>query len=229
MCRFDEAMAKHGAGKPGFMTIATSAIVKGLKLDPVPLQTHNQVIKNLTQEEMIGLVRRFREGEISYESLRSSLEGSVYRGLVRSYVMGTRSVKPDAELSDYDFDKIQDLFSKQRNYLRNFMADMVLDTGKMPYERRAAMYASSLDNAFYSGSFSRMSNEVLIYWNLNPAEHCEDCIDMSKDSPYTPDELSAKTPRSGSTRCLGNCKCSLEVTTRAKRLARTMLGSSAKL
>jgi hypothetical protein len=53
----------------------------------------------------------------------------------------------------------------------------------------------------------KLLSEV-IYWNLNPAEHCADCLDLAGRSPYQPQDLS-QVPGDGNTTCRGNCKCTL--------------------
>lgn len=49
----------------------------------------------------------------------------------------------------------------------------------------------------------------LVYWILQPAEHCPDCLTLADGSPYKPGDLPT-VPGAGSTRCRGNCKCVLE-------------------
>jgi len=43
-------------------------------------------------------------------------------------------------------------------------------------------------------------------WRLGDAEHCDDCIAMAADSPYTADNLWTY-PGAGETECLTHCKC----------------------
>lgn len=48
-----------------------------------------------------------------------------------------------------------------------------------------------------------------IIWQLHPAEHCADCVDLENNNPYTADTLPTY-PGAGATRCHGNCNCTLE-------------------
>ena len=48
----------------------------------------------------------------------------------------------------------------------------------------------------------------IVYWNLNPAEHCGDCLTLAGGSPYKPQDL-AQVPGDGNTQCRGNCHCTL--------------------
>lgn len=54
-----------------------------------------------------------------------------------------------------------------------------------------------------------LDTEGEIYWRLHPAEHCQDCIDLANNSPYTADTLPTY-PGAGETQCRGNCNCTLE-------------------
>jgi hypothetical protein len=50
--------------------------------------------------------------------------------------------------------------------------------------------------------------EDYIWWRRNASESCGDCVDLESNNPYTASSLPTY-PGAGSTRCRGNCKCTL--------------------
>ena len=85
------------------------------------------------------------------------------------------------------------------------------------------MYGDWLDSLFVEGAISQIPLSMLIYWTLHPAEHCVNCLELAAGSPYTKETLPT-FPKRGDTQCLTNCKCTLELSTRLRALARQVLG-----
>ncbi|MGA0383391.1 MAG: hypothetical protein ACO3L1_00145 [Flavobacteriaceae bacterium] len=74
---------------------------------------------------------------------------------------------------------------------------------------RIRMYSDALTSAYSAGQVIGSDPETLIHWNLDPnARHCLDCIEISKESPFTKDTLPTQ-PKSGWCQCKSNCKCTL--------------------
>lgn len=98
---------------------------------------------------------------------------------------------------------------REMDYMSKFADDIITGSGKMPYVRRMGMYSDSLDAMFGFGRLVYMPEEAKILWNLGETDkHCLDCIVFNAKNPYTKKSLPGY-PKSGASRCLSNCKCSL--------------------
>lgn len=229
-CRIESEMTEAGGGRSSLITSATNAIRRGLRLDPVPLKKHDEKYKADFERAYIRAVRKLQDEKQSYNISDFSNEATRLFQLymARSYVAGLQTISPTATFSDTDYDTLQELVRKQEMFARNFGNDVQFKAGKMNYVQRARMYSASLDHAFQAAVLSRLKPNVLIYWRLNPAEHCKDCIELADKSPYRPDELRQVQPRSGHTRCMSNCRCHLEITTRLKVAVSRVMGRVAQ-
>jgi len=103
---------------------------------------------------------------------------------------------------------------EEAGFFEKFMKDLRYKRtgkkGKMDWEDRVEMYAQTLDGVYDAGKVSALGELILIDWVLHPAEHCEGCVYLSEQSPFTKSNIPA-TPRDGSTQCRSNCKCTLRV------------------
>ena len=74
---------------------------------------------------------------------------------------------------------------------------------------RVKMYPKVLSALFDAGRVSGGHPETLYYWVVDAmAEHCQDCVYLQSQSPFTPRTLPT-TPGASLCQCRGNCKCSL--------------------
>jgi len=212
----NESLLGKGAGRTGLLTAAFSAIRKGFKLDPVPLKKHDEVFKKEFREKFGSAVNDLSRTR-NFDKFNAEVHGLFQLYITRSYVMGADSVRGrPVGLNDRDFDRIQSRVAKQLQFARKFGSDVLNGNTRIPIDRRVEMYLASLDEAFQVGATGQLKPNVLIYWRLNPAEHCLDCIRLSEGGPYTRDEIAIISPRSGHTACRANCRCTLEITTRFK-------------
>ena len=61
----------------------------------------------------------------------------------------------------------------------------------------------------FLGSNIRGKN-ILIYWTTTSEKPCPDCLRFKKESPFTPETLTA-VPGDGTTQCKDKCGCNLVV------------------
>jgi hypothetical protein len=111
-------------------------------------------------------------------------------------------------LTTEDRNWIASALREEFRFLDKFVDDIVAKAGTMPYPRRAAMYADSLDNMFHSGRMHGLpESSTLFYWITSKRDTvCLSCKFLEGASPFTKDKLPTM-PRSGITRCLSNCHC----------------------
>jgi len=124
--------------------------------------------------------------------------------LGKSFGLGVSSPLDDAERRFIVYQT-----TKEMNFMKNFANDIQNFSGKMPYTKRMKMYSDSLNSMFGFGRLVYLPEDVKIYWKLGVTDkHCLDCLMFTARNPYTKKTLPA-FPKSGNSRCLSNCLCSL--------------------
>jgi hypothetical protein len=77
--------------------------------------------------------------------------------------------------------------------------------------RRYGMYIAAIGSVFYSGRVMVTPPNHVIFWLAKlDGKTCPQCRYMARNSPYTKYNLPI-TPASGFTRCLGNCRCRIQL------------------
>lgn len=86
----------------------------------------------------------------------------------------------------------------------------VLDIDLEGFRYSVTRYAEPIINAgMQSYGQGLDNNEVLLVWQLNGEDNCDDCPDIADASPYTADALPT-WPKNGDTQCRDNCNCTIE-------------------
>ena len=75
---------------------------------------------------------------------------------------------------------------------------------------RAALYAGAAAATFWLVIRGQETEAREVRWNLTPAEHCADCLDLAGRGWMPIGELGGQVPGDGQTICLTNCRCFLE-------------------
>jgi hypothetical protein len=107
-----------------------------------------------------------------------------------------------------EFGRVGQTLREQYGFLSQFADDIA--AGKVSEAMalsRINMYGNAATQSYWS-EYAKASTG-LIDWRLGVAEHCGDCVSIANGSPYTEASLPAY-PCDGSTKCLSNCKCTLE-------------------
>lgn len=113
-------------------------------------------------------------------------------------------------LSPKDKKWVQNFVNTELKYLKKFLADVANERSRMNITTRRDMYVNTLEATFDSGAVFSLPANTVIDWKLGPTDkNCPQCKYLADNSPYTPDTLPV-VPRSGSTVCKSNCKCSIK-------------------
>ncbi len=75
---------------------------------------------------------------------------------------------------------------------------------------RAALYAGAGTGTFWSVIREQEDEAPEVRWNLTPAEHCTDCLDLDARGWMPVEELGGQVPGDGQTICITNCRCYLD-------------------
>ncbi len=82
--------------------------------------------------------------------------------------------------------------------------------GAKALKARAALYALKLTGTANAALALSLPAEGRLWWRLNSAEPCPDCPRIAAGSPYTRETIPF-WPGQAETRCLSNCRCSVEI------------------
>lgn len=167
-----------------------------------------QRFKTELSGQLQAVLSRAQEMHLSRERLSVWLRGLLHDAYKQAFTMGLKAAGWEGKPEDADHLWLGEFTHEEDTYLNGFLDDFYSGKGKMPYVQRLAMYAKSVDAVFWAGKLSGNADDVVIRWNLSPAEHCEDCLRLAGQSPYTKKTLPFQ-PRSGHTECLSNCQCYL--------------------
>jgi hypothetical protein len=164
-------------------------------------------------EDVRGIADKVIDGKIDSENFQIQMRKSIEKRYRELYQEG----KGTKRLSKWEEEFIQRQVNSQNQYLDNFR--LYIDqqrtigkelTGKVRW--RAELYAERGTSMFEAGHIASLPNDVLLDWEMQPAEHCNTCPIYQAGSPYTKETLPG-FPGEGFhlTQCGTNCKCILQV------------------
>lgn len=111
-------------------------------------------------------------------------------------------------LSPEDRKWLDGFLRKEYEFWRKFVEDVNRGKKKVNILRRVEMYVRTLHSVYESSKVAHRPANVLFHWQIHPGESCPHCIYLANNSPYTKASLPT-VPRSGETKCLSNCNCTL--------------------
>lgn len=165
------------------------------------------------KSEVWGHADRVIDGKMSAEDFISAMRSSIEDHYKRAYKAG----KGVQILDEIDEELILRQAQGQMQYLNNFsqyiQQKQILGKELTSQVRaRAGLYAERGSAMFEAGAISAMPTDVLLDWEMNPAEHCTTCPIYAANSPYTKETLPGY-PGEGFhlTRCGVNCECQVMV------------------
>lgn len=156
---------------------------------------------------------RLRAGRITAGDFELGMRKNIESHYRKLYQEG----KGTARLEKWEEEFIRRQAHTQDQYLSNFrqyinqrqaMGEEL--TGRV--NQRAHLYAERGTALFEAGHLASLPDDVLVNWEMQPAEHCPTCPTYEVGSPYTKETLPG-LPGEGFnvTRCGTNCQCILQV------------------
>lgn len=112
-----------------------------------------------------------------------------------------------ANMTAVEWGRVGGTLADEYRYLANFANDIAI--GKVSQAQalaRIKQYGRATQQSYWREYAN--ATEGNIHWNLSPAEHCGDCLELANNSPYTAQTLTTY-PGAGATQCRGNCQCTL--------------------
>ena len=166
------------------------------------------------QLHLMRLVNEYLKEKIHGDALREKAT-KLMRGAWRDvFLAGLRAGGTPGEGLNVRIGPADDAWLKgaaahELRYLNRFLEDVTNEGGRMPYDQRVRMYASTLSSFYESARVIALPGNYACHW-INKDGECESCRYLAEHSPYTKYNLPT-TPRSGACRCLSNCRCRIVV------------------
>ena len=127
--------------------------------------------------------------------------------------VASKASKQGPSVDVHDRAWILSAIKEEEKYWKGFVKDLTagaIHGKRMTPEQRVQMYVDSLDAVFDAGRVVGHPSHTIFYWIMNPEkEHCDVCLFLQKNSPYTRVTLPG-TPRDGHP-CHGLSRCGCEL------------------
>jgi hypothetical protein len=174
----------------------------------------------VSNDAVVGEMRRHQTA--TYGTL-DSLTKQLYAGQINvgQWQVAVASELKDAHLAQAmfgaggrrnmgfaEFGRVGQTLREQYGFLDRFAQEIA--AGKISEAQalaRIEMYGDASQQSYWAEYAERSSG--LLYYRLNPAEHCSDCIAREAGNPYTKETLRGY-PGDGSTKCKTRDKCTIE-------------------
>lgn len=163
------------------------------------------------------IVSRLESGEISRPQAIAQFDRALRDHETHAFVAGRRA-RGDARhsITDSEANMLAGRHRRNLRYFTKFVNDVHRGRGRMPYARRAHLYAQSLWSLYTRGETTSWDapeeENARFYWIMDPdAEHCPTCLERAKMSRerdgFSWEELVEIGFPGENTECIVNCRC----------------------
>lgn len=162
-----------------------------------------EIISNYMSDVTVDPEGALRTAKEAFEALCLS----TYRDSYRAGVMRAGNPKGiEYVLTEAEEDAIKKIVESETDFFVRRITNMTEAQKKLVSER----FAMSSKALFFNGLVAGSAPSQQFKWELGSVatRHCEDCVELAANSPYTKETLPT-VPRAGDTRCLFRCHCSL--------------------
>lgn len=162
-------------------------------------------IRSKLVDELNGVAKRVQAGALNAKAARTQAAAVMTQPVLHAMRLGfLLAGVPGWQPTNEQLDDVASLIGDEADFFGAFMAELASEA----VSHRIGLYGGVVDSGMWRGWTTTMPEGSKIDWVLGMAEHCQDCIDLAANGPYTEETLPT-LPRNGDTRCLGNCKCTL--------------------
>lgn len=175
-------------------------------------------LKLKVKEELTTVLQQFKSDEINKNQAAVRMKDILKSGHEEAFLRGMKAAGFDSDkLPDKEAKWLQSTRADEHMYLNKFLDDVENDRGTVDHYTRSSFYGDALNGTYNAGRNAAMPPGMLVYWRLESKkssvtgkkiQHCETCLYLSKESPFTPATLPI-VPRAGHTKCVNNCRCKL--------------------
>ncbi|RYZ93548.1 MAG: hypothetical protein EOP06_00470 [Proteobacteria bacterium] len=170
-----------------------------------------------TRAEMHDLADRLASGALSVDDWGDEVYGLLAESHAEAYALGRqRAGRAGLRSADDDF-LGRGIADNEVDYLGNFLDDLEGDRyldaeGNLKADvlkSRLDLYCHRLRGTANEAFVEESPSISVFRWRLGIVEHCEDCLTMEAQNPYTQTTM-YRHPADGSCDCKTNCHCYLQ-------------------
>lgn len=171
-----------------------------------------------------SVVGQFQSGSIDRATAMGRFRENLQDAESAAFVAGRRARgHASLEITDAEAAMLAGRHSRNMRYFSGFLDDVESGSGRMPYAKRADLYAKSLWSLYTRGETTDWeepeNRAARYYWVMDPdSEHCKDCIDRARRSRdndgFSWDELVEIGWPGENTVCMVNCRCHVQAASR---------------
>jgi hypothetical protein len=172
-----------------------------------------RALQRLTGKALLSLLNAYATKQMDGRTFTLEVQRTMRRAWREAFLCGIRAGGQPAgkggvmaHLEPADETWLLGAMKHEMGFLNGFIGDVLTDSGRMPYPRRARMYVDALRAFYDSGRVIALPATSLIYWT-GPNDHrtCASCAYMFAYQVFTKKTLPT-VPRSGLTICLTHCR-----------------------
>lgn len=224
----EEAKAIGTSGKGGKGAGAKQSAIKARQAAPRFRSSQRQHAKTASkrldsevkklQDHLQKQLRLYQDDKLSFTRLEARTSLAFKTTVETIFKLGVRAVGlvtptgASYDLTAAEKKWIDSYLKEELGYFKKFLQQIRSNKSRRDVEKRTGLYANAMRSVFEAGRVLSVGPNVLIYWVLESANPCPDCVLLNKHNPYTVDTLPT-TPKAGQTRCRANCYCSLRIDT----------------
>lgn len=174
----------------------------------------DKIVDNL-ETALIAMIVKFKAGSITFTTVKTRSSIALKSATEQAFQLGVKAaglVTPKGGLITPTKGERIWLASYLREELKywNRFLDGIRTATDRQIATRVQNYCSTVRSAYESGRVLSVGDQVVIFWELESANPCPDCMFLSRHAPYTAETLPT-VPKGGQTRCLAYCYCSLRI------------------
>ena len=173
-------------------------IATGIALSAAEITNEMRFHVTGTFELLNSLTNRLYDGSITLSQWELAVASELKDAHVAMAAFGAGG---QANMTQAQLLRLRGTLEDQYAFLDGFANDIANGTqSRAQALARVRQYGRASQQSYWN-EYIR-SREGLILWNLNPAEHCGDCVSLQDGNPYTWDTLPT-VPGAGDTECRG--------------------------
>lgn len=157
-------------------------------------------VKSAYYRELNSLVRRVEERDIDLRTFDREVTQVIDKNFRKAFAL----TADPAEHEEY----LRGAVESEASYAKQMARELRDGSSRWTRQDRVQRYAQALDSVAWNAKVESMPDSVEIDWVLGVAEHCDDCLLVAANGPYSKDTLPT-VPRAGDTACHSNCRCKL--------------------
>jgi hypothetical protein len=157
-------------------------------------------VKSAYYRELNSLVKQVEDREIDLRTFDREVTNVIDKNFRKAFATTT----DPSEHEEY----LRGAIESEANYAKQMGRELRDGSSRWSRQDRVGRYAQALDSVAWNAKIESMPDSIEIDWVLGVAEHCDDCLLVAANGPYSKDTLPT-VPRAGDTACHSNCRCKL--------------------